>query len=151
MATLWNSAYSWGEAAGIGTVGVLATPAAVSGGWALGVNVAARGFGWYYAVTGGSGVVLGEYEAEGGQMNYLQYAKAIGANALDAGQGAYNFFLSQGEWWTVNRSFLNASIIRGQQFFLSTAPMGTGGFLREMQYLQGRGIDPFALPWVWVP
>jgi hypothetical protein len=84
-------------------------------------------------------------------MNYLQSARAIGANALNAHGSVYNFFKNQGQWWTLNQSFLNASIMRGQQFYLSTAPMGTGGFLNEMQYLQGKGRDPFSLPWVWVP
>lgn len=36
----------------------------------------------------------------------------------------------------------------GQQFYLSTPPMGSSGFLLEMQYLQEQGIDPYSLPWV---
>ncbi|MGA8734592.1 MAG: hypothetical protein WB558_11795 [Terriglobales bacterium] len=145
LATVNTFMAGTGIMAGVGA-GIAAGPA-VAG---AGINVAARGFGWYYAFGAGSGVVLGEYETEAGQMNYLQSAKAIGANALNASDRVYSFFQTQGQWWTLNQSFLNASIVRGQQFYLSTAPMGTGGFLNEMQYLQGRGIDPFTLPWVWV-
>ncbi len=159
-----GSAQTWANASGtasffagatLGVVGgiggAIAAPAIASTMWTAGTNLAARGFGWYYAFAGGSGVVLGEYQVAEGEMNYVQAARAIGANALNANRDVYNFFQSQGQWWTLNQAFLNASILRGQQFFLSTAPMGTGGFLQEMQYLQGRGINPFNLPWAWVP
>lgn len=105
----------------------------------------------YLLVGGRAGVVLGEYNAEPGEMNYVGAAKTIGANALNAPFRIYNFFQNQGQWWTLNQSFINGSLFRGQQLFLNTEPMGTGGFLQEMQYLQGKGIDPFSLPWVWTP
>jgi hypothetical protein len=122
--------------------GALGGPAAYSGT----TNLAARGFGWYYGLTGGSGVVLGTYEE-----NYLEAAQQIGANALNAPQSVYKFFSNADQWWTLNQSFLQSSIFRGQQFYLNSEPTGTGGFYMEMRYLQSRGIDPFTLPRVLIP
>ena len=122
--------------------GALGGPAAYSGT----TNLAARGFGWYYGLTGGSGVVLGTYEE-----NYLEAAQQIGANALNAPQSVYKFFSNADQWWTLNQSFLQSSIFREQQFYLNSEPTGTGGFYMEMRYLQSRGIDPFTLPRVLIP
>jgi len=99
---------------------------------------------------GGSGVVLGQYFVDEGEVNYVAAAESNGANSLNVRQGIYNFFVANGEWWTVNRAFLDSSIFRGQQFYLSSAPMGSGGFLMEMEYLQGLGINPYSLPWAWI-
>ena len=121
---------------------VLGAPAAYSGA----VSAAARGFGWYYGYTGASGVVLGTFADD-----YQGVAQSIGANYLNAPEGVYNFFNNADEWWTLNQGFLESSIFRGQQFYLSSEPMGTGGFYMEMQYLQGRGIDPLTLPRALVP
>jgi RHS repeat-associated protein len=122
--------------------GVLGGPAAYSGS----INLAARGFGWYYGYTGASGVVLGTFADD-----YRGAAQSIGANYLNASDEVYNFFNNAGEWWTLNEGFLQASIFRDQQFYLKSDPMGTGGFYMEMLYLQSRGIDPFTLPRVLVP
>lgn len=160
MATLWNSANSWGQAAAVGTPLVILLPPTVAiAGPAIGsaatsagavtssgvTNLAARGFGWYYALRGGSGVVLGKYP------QYLNAAGQISANALNASPKVYKFFNTRGQWWTLDRAFLNGSIFRVQQFYLSNAPMGTGTYLMELQHLQDMGIDPYSLPWVIAP
>jgi hypothetical protein len=46
--------------AGLGTAAVLSLPVVVSGAYAV-PTIAARGVGYYMAVTGGSGVVIGNY------------------------------------------------------------------------------------------
>lgn len=148
----WASAYSWGEAAFIGTGVVLAAPVVVEGliaapgvatniasrGSSALVNVAARGYGWLLGATGGTGVVLGRYP------EYLDAAEEMGANALNVAPRIYNFFNNAGAWWTLNQSFLQASINRGQQFFLSNAPLGQEGsyFAPELEYLISKGIGP---------
>jgi RHS repeat-associated protein len=116
--------------------------AAVIAGPAVATHVAARGLGWYYAYAGtGVGVVLGRYP------DYTQKAEEMGANALNVGsrgwdRGVYSFFNNAGEWWTLNQSYLQAQIFRGQQFTLSNVPWMQGGsyFEMELEYLQSRGI-----------
>jgi RHS repeat-associated protein len=148
-ARLWNSADSWGKAAFIGTGAALASPFVAVGAAAtpgVAVNIAARGTGWYYGLTGGTaGVVLGRYP------EYIDAAESMGANALNASPRVFSFFNSAGQWWTLNQSFLNASIFRGQQFFLSNPPLGQEGsnFALELQYLISRGIGP--QQWGYVP
>jgi hypothetical protein len=145
-AGIWNASYNVVQKGAVATTVVYGGAAGLMAGYSGALSAAARGFGWYYGLTGGTGVVLGTYE-EG----YLDAAKSIGANALDAAPRVYDFFTDAGEWWTVNQGFIDASIFRGQQFYLNSAPMGTGGFYMEMQYLQSVGVDPFALPWVYIP
>jgi RHS repeat-associated protein len=114
-------------------------------------TVAARGLGWIYGLTGsGTGVVLGR------DPEYLNAAKALGANALNVSNRIYNFLVNSGDWWTLNEAFLQASIFRGQQFLLSNAPLGQGGsnFAMELEYLTNRGIGAefwqyVPLPFVW--
>jgi hypothetical protein len=147
MATLWNSANSWGEAAFIGTGAAIALPAAVTVGWSAGVNLSARAVGLYAAFGGGTGVVLGQFDE---YTNYIEAAESIGANALNVSRGAYQFFLNQGEFWTLNQTFLSTSMWRGQQFFMSSPVMGaTGNYALELDYLMQRGIGP--TQWQMVP
>ena len=145
-APYWVGANQFVTNATIGYTGmygaVLGAPAAYSGA----VSAAARGFGWYYGYTGASGVVLGTFADD-----YQGVAQSIWANYLNAPTGVYNFFNNADEWWTLNQGFLESSIFRGQQFYLSSEPMGTGGFYMEMLYLQSRGIDPLTLPRALVP
>ena len=124
--------------------------AAVFAGPAVATNLAARGLGWYYGLFGtGSGVVLGQFDE---YTNYISAAKSMGANALNASNSTYNFFLSRGEWWTLNQSFLNASIFRGQQFFMSSPVLGAeGNYWMELYYLSSRGIGPEQWQMVPVP
>lgn len=104
-----------------------------------GYNLGARAVGWYLGLTGGTGVVLGQYDE---YTNYVQAAESVGANALNAPR-LYNLFNSAGQWWTLNQSFLSASVFRGQQFFMSSPVLGaTGNYALELQYLMSRGIGP---------
>jgi hypothetical protein len=122
--------------------------AAVIAGPAVATNVAARGSGWYYAYAGAGagGVVLGR------DPEYLDAAEGMGAQALNASRDVYRFFLNRGEWSTLNTSYLNAQIFRGQQFFLSNPPMGvpqSSSFWMELQHLSNSGIGPEQ--WKYVP
>jgi RHS repeat-associated protein len=131
---LWNSANTWGNAAFYGTGAVLAAPATIEGA----ATVAAHGIGWAYGLTGGSGVVLGQWNQI---PNYIDAAKQMGANYLNIWTPLYNGLNKMGVAWTANQAFLDASILRGQQFYLSTAPsVASGTYAMELQYLISRGI-----------
>jgi len=65
----------------------------------------------------------------------------MGANAFNLWTPVYNGLNNMGLAWTANQAFLNASILRGQQFYLSTAPsLASGTFAMELQYLTSRGM-----------
>jgi RHS repeat-associated protein len=140
-AALWSSAANTMNKLTAGYsaafAGVLAAPAL---GTAT-VNIAARATGLYYGLFGsGTGVVLGQYDK---YSNYLQAAKSIGANALNVPTRYADFFATRGQWLTLNNSFLQGSILRGQQFFMSSPVLGaTGNFAQELQYLTSHGIGP---------
>ncbi len=142
-AALWHAANGTMEDLTIAYAAGFATAAAAPSA----VGLAARGLGWYYAYAGvgSGGVVLGR------NPEYLDAAEEMGAQALNAGKGTYEFFMNAGEWTTLNQSYLNAQIFRAQQFFLSNPPLGQAGsdFAMELEYLTGRGIGP--QQWQYVP
>jgi hypothetical protein len=124
---------------GGGFLGASAAPYAAS--------LAATGVGWAYGLTGGSGVVLGAYEAF---PNYLDAAESTGANALNMGRPIWNMLNAMGETWTANQAFLDASVFRGQQIWLSTNALAAqGSYYLELQYLTSRGVGPDQ--WLVVP
>jgi hypothetical protein len=88
-------------------------------------------------------VVLGLYK---GGISYVDAAKQIGANALNVRpQFVANLFLRTGNWWALNQAFVRASVARGQQVYLSTAPNAArigSFFAQELQYLQNLGVGP---------
>jgi RHS repeat-associated protein len=139
--TLWNNAAGTMNALTAVYAGGFAAAVAGPAVYSTGINIAARGVGWYYGLFGsGAGVVLGEYNA---QTNYVDAAESMGANALNLGPRAYNFFNGAGQWWILNRAFLNGSILRGQQFFMSSPVLGaTDNFALELQHLLSKGIGP---------
>jgi RHS repeat-associated protein len=106
--------------------------------------IAANSIGWGYAwIGGGTGVVLGPWRAAAGSLNYVQTARAIGANAYNVPTWLWQGLNYFGESWTANRAFLQMSIWRGQQFFMSAeTESATGTFARELQYLISKGIRP---------
>jgi hypothetical protein len=110
-------------------------------------NLAARGLGWYYAYAGAGtgGVVIGR------NPEYLDAAEEYGMQALNAGKNTYTFFQNAGQWTTLNQSYLNAQVFRGQQFFLSNVPLGQdgSGFAMELEHLTSMGIGP--QQWQYVP
>jgi RHS repeat-associated protein len=125
--------------AGASVVGGAAVAAAPAVGAAIAKGVATT-VGWGYGVTGGTGVVLGGYNQ---YPNYIDAARSIGANVYNIPGWLWNGLNDVGQAWTANRAFLDASIARGQQFYLSTAPVGTtGAFAQELQYLTSKGIGP---------
>jgi hypothetical protein len=146
----WNSAYSWGEAAFIGTGAVLAAPAVAEGVLAtpgIAMNAAARTYGLYLGATGAAGVVLGQFDE---LTNYVEAGESMGANYLNVRPGVYNFFSNAGAWWTLNQGFLQASVYRGQQFYMSSPVLGaTGNFAFELEYLTSQGVGP--AQWLTVP
>jgi RHS repeat-associated protein len=112
-----------------------------------GPALAARGIGWAYGLGGGSGVVLGNYDQ---LNNYLGAAESVGANAFNVAKPLWNALNNVGEAWTANQAFLDASIARGQSFYLATQPLGAAGsFEMELEYLTSRGIGPWS--WSMVP
>jgi RHS repeat-associated protein len=150
----WGGANKMVEYATLGTAGAYALAGTVVAGIIvapsvaeLAVHLAARGTGWYLGLTGsGTGVVLGQFNA---YTNYLTAARSIGANALSVPMRVFYFFDEAGEWWTLNEAFIDASIARGQQFFMSSPVLGaSGNYSLELQYLTQRGID--ASQWVMV-
>lgn len=106
------------------------------------------GVGLYHGLFGaGTGVVLGQFDK---YTNYLQAARSVGANALNVSPRLFTFFATRGQWWTLNSSFLQGSILRGQQFFMSSPVLGaTGNYALELDYLISRGIGP--QQWQMVP
>ena len=108
---------------------------------------AARTVGWAYGATGGTGVVLGSYLQ---YPNYIDAARSLGANVFNVRPWIWSALNLTGQTWTANRAFLDASIARGQQFYLSTAPLGASGyFATELEYLTSRGVGPNQ--WLMVP
>jgi len=130
-----DTLYAYGAAAS-----VVAGPSVALGLRGLAYNGAARVTGWYLGLTGGTGVVLGKYDQF---MNYIDVAKGIGGNALNVSPDVYSFFNSAGQWWTLNQSFLQASLFRGQQIYMASPVVGaTGNYALEIQFLMSRGIGP---------
>jgi hypothetical protein len=101
---------------------------------------AATTLGWGYGWTGGTGVVLGPLADK---PNYAAFAQSIGANAFKVSDRVWNGLGSIGQTWTANEAFLQMSIWRSQQFFLSGgSATARGTFARELQYLTSKGIGP---------
>ncbi len=128
-----------GDIAFYGTAAVATLPATVAAaaGTASGAaTLAAKGVGWYYAVSGGVGVVLGRYP------DYVNAAKSIGANAFNISPRLYGVLNAVGRAWTANQQFIDTSIRRGQQFYLSNGPLGQDGstFAQELKYLAEKGV-----------
>ncbi len=125
--------------AGLSVAGgaALAAPA-IGGVIAQGV---ASTVGWGYGLAGGSGVVIGLFDE---YPSYIEAAEATGANLFNLSKPLWSALSYFGETWTANRAFIDASIWRGQQFFLNTAPLGVEGttYARELQYLTSRGVGP---------
>jgi hypothetical protein len=121
-----------------GMVASAVTPVAASAAVTGAAYATATAAGWYYGLTGaGGGIVLGKYDQ---LPNYLDAAETYGLNAFNLPRlwPTLNRF---GQAWTANRAFIDASLLRGQQIFLGTAPMGaSGNFARELQYLTSRGF-----------
>jgi RHS repeat-associated protein len=114
--------------------GVAAVPAiAAAPGAAVGVG--ARGIGWAAGLTGGTGVVLGKFP------QYVETAEALGANKFSINPALYTFLNNFGHAWTANQAFIDASVFRGQQFFLSTVG-ASGSYAQELEYLKSIGIGP---------
>ena len=129
----YTGATAGGAAVALGTA--VAPPATL--------GIAARGFGWYYAakgifLEGRQGLMLGRFP------EYLQDAEEAGANALNT-KGVYNFFTSKGEWWTLNRAYLNANRLLGNgRVILSNVPWGQSGsyFADELRWMLSKGVGP---------
>jgi hypothetical protein len=82
--------------------------------------------------------------------NYLQAAESMGASALNAGKNTWSALESTGETWDATKAFLDASVFRGQQVYLSTQPLAPrGDFALELQYLRSLGVGPQS--WMMVP
>lgn len=79
--------------------------------------------------------MLGKYP------QYVETGEALGANTFNVSPTLYNVLNNFGQAWTANRAFLDASIFRGQQFFLSSVE-ASGSYARELDYLLSRGISP---------
>jgi RHS repeat-associated protein len=118
-----------------------------AGGYPYLVSMAARGVGWGFGLTGGSGVVLGAYNEF---PNYVDAAENMGANALNMKMWQWNLLNSLGETWSANQGFLDASVFRGQEFWLNTNIFSAqGSYYLELQYLSSRGVGPEQ--WLMVP
>ena len=111
------------------------------------VTGTARAVGYASGLSGGTGVVLGQYD----EINsYISAARSMGANYYSIPRQLWNFFDRFGASWAANQAFLDASIARGQQFWLSTNPLAaTNTFASELQYLTSRGVGPDQ--WLMVP
>jgi len=127
---------AFGGAAATVAVSVLAAPVIAS----AAATAAAHGIGWAYGVTGGTGVVLGNYNQ---YPNYIDAARSMGANAYNVRPFLWDFLVATGQTWTANQTFLSTSIARGQHFHLATQPLGaTGFFASELGYLTSKGVGP---------
>lgn len=131
--TMWQTASTVGNIIA-GATAVVVSPPFIAAGITVGANLAAQGLGWYYGLTGGVGVVLGKY-AEG----YIDVAEEMGAAKFALSTRLYDVLDRMGVAWTANQAFLDASIFRNQQFYLSSTNL-TGTYLMEVQYLISRGI-----------
>ncbi len=134
-----------GGSAALGA-GIALAPAAATGA----ANVAARGIGWAQGAWGaGTGVVLGSYNQVN---NYIEAAQSMRANYFSVPTPVWNVLSYFGQSWTANRAFLDASVARGQQFWLATNPLeATNYFAMELQYLNSIGVGPSAWETVWLP
>jgi hypothetical protein len=104
------------------------------------VSVTARLYGTQLATATGSAVaVLGRYP------EYIDDARAMGANVFSMSMRTYNFFDWFGETWTANQAFIDRVIATRQQIYLASPPLGQEGsiFQEELFYLRGVGVDPF--------
>jgi hypothetical protein len=82
--------------------------------------------------------------------SYVDVAESMGANALKIPGPIWSLFESLGESTTLNEAFLDASISRGQQFYLATQPLGqSGAFAWELTYLSMQEYGPST--WIIVP
>lgn len=141
---LWSNTAGVGNTAAAGTAAVLALPVVVAGASTALTSITgwtAQGIGWAQGTFGaGTGVVIGSYNQIN---NYIESGESVGANYFSVPELIWNVLARSGQSWTANQAFLDASIARGQQFFLSTNPLAAeGSFATELDYLTGQGIGP---------
>lgn len=133
--TMWRQASNTGNMIFAGTGIVLGGVPLAAEGALVAVNLSAQAIGWYSGLTGGAGVVLGKFP------EYIEAAEEMGANVFNLSSGLYNVLDRMGASWTANQAFLDASIYRGQQFYLSSVA-SSGSYWMELQYLSSRGYGP---------
>jgi RHS repeat-associated protein len=108
------------------------------------VRVAATSLGRREAAKVGIGAVIGSYPG------YLEAGKAIGAKTFNLPMPIYKPLEYLGQAWTANRAFLDAVIARGEQIYLTEAPLLKPGFSvsyqKELAYLTSKGVD--ATKWI---
>jgi hypothetical protein len=134
--TMWQTASTMGNIIAGATAVVVAGPPLIIEGITVGANLFAQGVGWYYGLTGGVGVVLGKF-TEG----YVEIAEEMGAAKFAINNNLYNVLDRMGVSWTANQAFLDASIYRGQQFYVSSLD-ATSTYWMELQYITSRGFGP---------
>ena len=127
--------------------GVVAAPTVLP----AAANAIGAGVGWTQGTLGsGAGVLLGKFFSEAD--NYAIDAEQMGANYFNLGKNGWKVLNYFGDAWTANQAFIDASIARGQQFFLNQAPLGefmTGTYTREVQYLFQAGVPNSQITLVW--
>jgi RHS repeat-associated protein len=133
--TMWRQASNTGNMIFAGTGIVLGGVPLAAEGALVAVNLSAQAIGWYSGLTGGAGVVLGKFP------EYIEAAEEMGANVFNLSSRLYNVLDRMGASWTANQAFLDASIYRGQQFYLSSVA-SSGAYWMELQYLSSRGFGP---------
>jgi hypothetical protein len=85
---------------------VAAIPAAAT----AAASGAATAEGWGYGLTGGVGIVLGSCTQS---PNYIQAARAMGANVWNIPMPVWTALAWTGQLWTANRAVLEASYVYG--------------------------------------
>lgn len=137
-ATNWvNIGAAW-TSLGVGIVFAAPTLAAAPGAV---LSLGARGLGTYLAWAGPStGFVIGNYL--NAEQNYVEAAEEEGLGALNVWQPLSKFLENTGNWWTLNRAYLDEQVALGRQVFLYGGER-VGRYLQlELDHLTELGINP---------
>ncbi|HUM71489.1 MAG TPA: hypothetical protein PLK31_21890, partial [Chloroflexota bacterium] len=92
----------------------------------------------------GARVSLGHYDDIAGSPGYVKWAKNNADSVyLSVDQAAYDMLKESGQWWDVNRQFLDDAIAAGAEFHLQFpgAINPKSYFQQEIDYLIGKGYQ----------
>jgi len=107
--------------------------------------------GTHGELTHNCSVSLGHYLTKGSALGYVDWAVQNNAVYLNLEEGAANTLIKTGQFWSVNRQFLDNAIRVGARFHLQypQAQSALSNFAREIDYLLKVGYQRVLVEGQW--